>query len=132
MTKLLTPVKTRFMLVLPKREILVSLRLSAKSLSTFAVIMLASTSSWSLAAKLLAHVLGPESPDIDETVKGELVARWRDIMDRNREVLDIWRASDFFLRVNGVDITRAEIAALEARIAHIETLRSAGEARSGN
>lgn len=59
---------------------------------------------------------------MDETVESELVARWRDIMERNREVLQIWRASDFRLRVNGIDITQAEISAAEARIEHIQKL----------
>ena len=59
---------------------------------------------------------------MSRSIEEQLVARWRDIADRNREVLAIWRDSDFRLRVGGIDITEAEIASAQARVAHLDNM----------
>jgi hypothetical protein len=64
---------------------------------------------------------------MDETIKSEMLARWRHMAEQCRETLDFWRASDFRVVVNGIDITDAERAATEAKIAHLERLICAVE-----
>lgn len=59
--------------------------------------------------------------------QAQLLDRWRDILARNREVLSIWTASDFRLRIGGIDITEAEIATGYARVAHLEVMIAALE-----
>ena len=56
---------------------------------------------------------------MSDPVRQEMLARWRAIADRCRETLAVWRRSNFRVIVNGIDITDAEMAATEARMARL-------------
>lgn len=60
-------------------------------------------------------------------IEDQLISHWRGIREQTRAVLELWRSKNFRLRINGIDITDAEIAAAEARIKHITTLITALE-----
>lgn len=56
-----------------------------------------------------------------------MIALWRSMADQCRETLAIWKENDFRVCVKGIDITDAERAFTEARIAHLEKLIAAVE-----
>ena len=68
----------------------------------------------------------PETSSIEtlaeEGIQTQMVRRWLEMAVQCRETLDFWRASNFRVVVNGIDITEAEHAYTEARIMHLSRL----------
>lgn len=67
---------------------------------------------------------------MDNDVRDQMLDLWRGMADQCRQTLAIWQHNDFRLCVNGIDITEAERAASESRIAHLEKLIAAVEAET--
>ena len=70
-------------------------------------------------------------PTVIHPIEHELIERWKDIEARNRDVLNIWQGSDYRLCIAGIDITEAEIAAAQARIAQLDVMIAALEKAQG-
>lgn len=64
---------------------------------------------------------------MEVSLKSQMIARWRVMADQCRETLAFWRENNFRVVVKGIDITDAEQAATEARIAHLARLIAAVE-----
>ncbi|MBN9466022.1 MULTISPECIES: hypothetical protein [unclassified Brevundimonas] len=64
---------------------------------------------------------------MEVSLKSQMIARWRGMATQCRETLAFWRENNFRVVVKGIDITDAEQAATEARIAHLEGLIAAVE-----
>ena len=64
---------------------------------------------------------------MDEDIKTQMLERRRDMASQCREMPDFWQANKFRVVANGIDITSAEQAATEARIAHLHRLIAAVE-----
>lgn len=62
---------------------------------------------------------------MEASLKSQMIARWRDMAIQCGETLAFWRENNFRVVVKGIDITDAEQAATEARIAHLERLIAA-------
>lgn len=67
---------------------------------------------------------------MEDGLKSQMISRWRSMVSQCRETLEFWRAHDFRVVANGIDVTEAEQAATEARIAHLERLIAAVEGAS--
>ena len=65
---------------------------------------------------------------MDQAPKDRLLALWRETIAQCRRTLDFWYETDFRVCVNGIDITDAERAMTELRIAHLEKLIAAVKA----
>jgi len=59
---------------------------------------------------------------MDTTVKDQMIRRWREMAERDRQTLAIWREHDFRFRTNGVDTTDQDRADFEQRILQLEDL----------
>lgn len=57
---------------------------------------------------------------MEVSLRSQMIARWRGVAIQCRETLAFWRENNFRVVVKGIDITHAEQAATEARIAHLE------------
>lgn len=65
---------------------------------------------------------------MDTTVKEQMIRRWREMAERDRQTLAIWREHDFRFRTNGVDTTDQDRADFEERILRLEDLIARVEA----
>lgn len=59
---------------------------------------------------------------MDQEIKVNMIRRWREMAERDRETLAIWRKHDFRFRSNGIDTTEKDRADFEKRILDLEDL----------
>lgn len=64
---------------------------------------------------------------MDEAVKQNMIRRWREMAERDRETLAIWRQADFRFKLNGIDTTDQDRAEFEERILRLEDLIARAE-----
>lgn len=65
---------------------------------------------------------------MEDDLRGKLLARWREDLARQREVLEIWRSGKLVLRSNGQDVTAQAVADLEGFVDRLAALVARVEA----